>query len=85
MWRILWGELLTYKTREPGPYCPDKGQAQITCRPFEVAFVVAFVAMVDALRATRWFSVSSEGGESAGIAPRLCPKRWLDNGMQWTI
>lgn len=29
--------LQTYRTREPGPYCPDTGQAQITSIPAPAA------------------------------------------------
>lgn len=38
-----WG---TYRYREPGPYWPDTGKAQITCRAVLVAFVAVRVAKV---------------------------------------
>ena len=31
----------THKTREPGPYWPDRGQAHMTCRALSEAFVAA--------------------------------------------
>ena len=33
----VWG---TYKTLDPGPYCPETGQAHTTFNAFSVAFVV---------------------------------------------
>lgn len=36
-WAMPYGEV-TYKIREPGPYWPDTGQAQITSIPGSVEF-----------------------------------------------
>lgn len=40
------GQRGTYRYREPGPYWPDTGKAQITCRAVLVAFVAVRVAKV---------------------------------------
>jgi hypothetical protein len=48
-----------YKTREPGPYWPERGKAHTTCK----AGLVAFVAV--AFRLTR--VLSSAVGGSTGI------------------
>jgi hypothetical protein len=40
---VQWG---TYRYREPGPYWPDTGKAQMTCRAVLVAFVALRVAKV---------------------------------------
>jgi hypothetical protein len=62
----------TYSTREPGPYCPDTGQAQTTCK----ASLAASAAV--AFRATR--AGSAEAQCSAGMALGGCPQR---GGRAW--
>jgi hypothetical protein len=51
-----------YKSREPGPYCPDTGQAHTTCKASPVALVAG------GFRAIRVFSSEAKG--SAGMTSR---------------
>lgn len=55
---------ITDKTLEPGPYCPDTGQAHITCKAL---LAVAFVAF--------WLlRVCNEAEERTGMASHHAPQ-----------
>lgn len=62
------GEL--YRILDPGPYCPETGQAHITCRAVVLAApgMEALVAMAVAFRLMRVAVFISEAGEKAGMA-----------------
>lgn len=62
---------VAYKTLDPGPYCPDMGQAHITCKAFSVPDVLKGKADVAESRVMFLVTrVSSKVEESAGMTSR---------------
>lgn len=75
IWGLEFTKRRTYKTREPGPYWPDTGQAHTTCKALLVAFATV------AFRSTRIFS--SEVEESGGMTCRPCREEMALRQGRW--
>lgn len=66
LWSLV--EKTTYKTREPGPYWPDRGQAQTTCSALAEELLAAAAEEKSTTLPRSCRPLSIEAGESAGMA-----------------